>query len=522
MGRLGEHTLWMRSRIVPTVCRRISPSDRTRLVVAAILLWSGLTTAIGVIDVHPATASGAAALWTQFSPGSPPCTSTCSSSPPPRYAAAMAYDSATSQLILFGGFNNSGLLNDTWAWNGKAWAQVADASDLGCTSTCVASPSARGYATMAYDPATSQLVLFGGRSPERADTWAWDGNMWTQLTPSTNPTARDSAVMAFDASTQSLVLFGGDDGTTVRNDTWAWNGTTWTQLDDSPLGCTNNCASSPPGRQLAAMAPDPVGGGTVLFGGETGNNVSSNRNDTWVWSGTAWTQANDNPAGCTNDCASSPPARQAASMVDDAVPGADQILLFGGLATSGSDLGDTWTWSPTPSWTQASPSASPGPRDTATMAFDGATLQTVLFGGESPNLNDTWTYGTAAPTVSKLSPNSGPSGGGTVVIVTGSNLAGATAAHFGSKAAHVDKTVSASEIQVTSPKGSGTVDVTVTTAHGTSHKTGADHFSYTAGPTVSKLSPNSGPSGGGTVIKPFGLSNTDTRTGCPHNLRSVQ
>jgi hypothetical protein len=238
---------------------------------------------------------------------------------------------------------------------------------------------------MAYDPATSQLILFGGRYTEFGDTWTWNGAMWTQLSPSTSPTARDSAVLAFDASTNALVLFGGDDGTTVRNDTWMWNGTTWTQLDDSPLGCTNNCASSPPGRQLASMASDPADGGTVLFGGETGNNVSSNLNDTWVWNGTAWAQVDDNPAGCTNACASSPPARQAAAMVDDAVPGAGQILLFGGLDVTGSELDDTWTWSPSLSWTQASPSASPRSRDTAAMAFDGATLQPVLFAGENPS-----------------------------------------------------------------------------------------------------------------------------------------
>ncbi len=105
-----------------------------------------------------------------------------------------------------------------------------------------------------------------------------------------------------------------------------------------------------------------------------------------------------------------------------------------------------------------------------------------------------------APIVSELSPNNGPVGGGTVVTITGSNLAGATAVDFGSTAALIDKTVSASEIEVTSPKGSGTVDVTVTTAGGTSVKTAADHFSYVARPIVSKLSPNKGPVGGGTIV----------------------
>jgi hypothetical protein len=84
----------------------------------------------------------------------------------------------------------------------------------------------------------------------------------------------------------------------------------------------------------------------------------------------------------------------------------------------------------------------------------------------------------AAPIVLRLSPNGGPARGGTIVIITGANLVGATAVHFGSTAAHIDKTVSASEIEVTAPKGSGTVDVTVTTTGGTSRKSAADHYTY--------------------------------------------
>ena len=387
----------------------------TRAATALILLAGALTVAVEVVAILPAAAIGATTPWAQFDTSNLPCTSACASSPSPRYAAAMAYDPATSQLVLFGGFA-PGFVNDTWVWSGKSWAQVDDASDPGCTNTCIASPAPRGYASMAYDPATSQLILFGGRGPEFGDTWAWNGSMWTQLTPVTSPAARDSAALAYDQTTRTLVLFGGDDGTLIRNDTWSWNGTTWTQVDDSPLGCTNNCAASPPARQIATMATDPAGG-TVLFGGETGNNVSSNLNDTWVWSGAAWTQVDDNPASCTNNCTASPSARQGTAMVDDTAPGASQIVLFGGLDVSSSELGDTWIWSPVSFWSQASPATSPGPRDTAALAFDGTTLQPVLFGGENPSLNDTWTYGSAATTTSVTS-SVNPSGVGQSVTLT--------------------------------------------------------------------------------------------------------
>ena len=84
---------------------------------------------------------------------------------------------------------------------------------------------------MAYDPATGQLVLFGGYERRRYldDTWTWNGTTWTQQSPATSPPARDGASMAYDPGTGQLVLFGGY-GTrhSLYNDTWTWNGTTWT------------------------------------------------------------------------------------------------------------------------------------------------------------------------------------------------------------------------------------------------------------------------------------------------------
>ena len=47
---------------------------------------------------------------------------------------------------------------------------------------------------MAYDAATGQLVLFGGFDQQHGadlnDTWTWNGTTWTQLSPATSPPAR--------------------------------------------------------------------------------------------------------------------------------------------------------------------------------------------------------------------------------------------------------------------------------------------------------------------------------------------
>ncbi len=107
-----------------------------------------------------------------------------------------------------------------------------------------------------------------------------------------------------------------------------------------------------------------------------------------------------------------------------------------------------------------------------------ADISLTTVGGTAVNTSaDHFAY-VAAPAVSKISPNKGPRGGGTVVTITGSNLEGTTSVHFGTAAARIDRTISSSQIEVTAPKGSGTVNVTVTTIGGTSAKLAADHYSY--------------------------------------------
>ena len=55
------------------------------------------------------------------------------------------------------------------------------------------------------------VVLFGGEGSGyvfRNDTWAWDGQVWTQMAD-TGPNPRRLHAMAFDSTRQRTVLFGG-------------------------------------------------------------------------------------------------------------------------------------------------------------------------------------------------------------------------------------------------------------------------------------------------------------------------
>ena len=132
----------------------------------------------------------------------------------------------------------------------------------------------------------------------------------------------------------------------------------------------------------------------------------------------------------------------------------------------------------------------------ATIATGGGTGVVTL----NPNV--------AVPTVTGLSPSSGPAAGGTLVTITGTNFTGATAVDFGTIAATNLTVVNDTEITTDSPAGTGVVDVTVTTPGGTSATSKADQFTYVAAPTVTGLSPATGPAAGGTLVTITGTNFT--------------
>jgi sugar lactone lactonase YvrE len=82
------------------------------------------------------------------------------------------------------------------------------------------------------------------------------------------------------------------------------------------------------------------------------------------------------------------------------------------------------------------------------------------------------------PTVTSISPSSGPTAGGTVVMITGTNLLSASTVNFGGTAATSFTVNSATSITAISPAGTSTVDVTVTTSSGVSAPNASDQFTY--------------------------------------------
>ncbi len=209
---------------------------------------------------------------------------------------------------------------------------------------------------------------------------------WSQLSPTTSPPGRNDASMAYDPLIDRIVLFGGNGYESTLDDTWTFDGTTWTRVFP---------AASPQPRAGAAMAYDPAIGKVVLFSGADGSS-----NDTWTFDGTTWTQVA--PA------ASPPSALADGSMVYDTKIG--RLVLFGGIDFAcGCDSNATWTFDGA-TWTRLSPSTSPSARSNASISYDSGLGEVVLFGGgpyDGGALGDTWTFD--GTTWTEQSPSASPS-----------------------------------------------------------------------------------------------------------------
>jgi hypothetical protein len=116
---------------------------------------------------------------------------------------------------------------------------------------------------------------------------------------------------------------------------------------------------------------------------------------------------------------------------------------------------------------------------------------------------DMFTY--KPSTVTRVTPNSGTVAGGTAVLITGTLLTGATAVTFGGTPATSFTVHSATSIiAISPPNAAGTVDIQVTAPAGTTALVTADHYTYKV-PAVTRLSPTSGPTAGGTTVSITGI-----------------
>jgi putative cell wall-binding protein len=139
----------------------------------------------------------------------------------------------------------------------------------------------------------------------------------------------------------------------------------------------------------------------------------------------------------------------------------------------------SWATSGTPSATLSDGAGTSNDQAGASVALSGDGV-TALVGasGVSSGRGAAYVFASPAPTVSSVSPPSGPAGGGTSVTVTGTGFTGATGVTFGATPGTGLVVNGPTSITVVSPAGSGTVDVRVTTATGTSPAAPGGRFTY--------------------------------------------
>lgn len=255
----------------------------------------------------------------------------------------ICFDEARQRTVMVAG-------TETLEWNGSSW-----------TVKATGGPPERGAAAFVYDPIAQRCLLFGGYSSQgaRKDLWSWNGSTWTQLASApAEASGRGDFAMAFDRGRNRLVVHGGYPGTGgLLADTLEWNAATntWQRWASGAIG----------NRYAHRMAYDEARGQMILHGGY----YFTNKNDTWTWNGSVWTQVS-----------SSGPARYVFGMTYDSAR--QRVILHGGTTCCGEvEYGQTWTWNGT-SWSQC-PVAGPA-RGYINIAYDRTRDVIVMPGGMGP------------------------------------------------------------------------------------------------------------------------------------------
>jgi len=147
--------------------------------------------------------------------------------------AALAFDSARSRMVLFGGLipSGSGYASDTWEWDGTNWVERFPQ----------ASPF-RG-SSMAYDDARGRVVLVASSSSYQPETWEWDGVDWVRRVVSAQP----AGPLVYDSLRGRLLSYG-------NRQTWSYAPTHPASYATFATGCAGS-AGTPALTGLADQRP---------------------------------------------------------------------------------------------------------------------------------------------------------------------------------------------------------------------------------------------------------------------------
>ena len=273
--------------------------------------------------------------WTQVSSAST-TGGACDSGtwPTPRMNAAMVWDSAHQQILLYGGIGaNNRFLSDLWSyapsssagnwmpiacsgngpgsraanavWNGSkmllvggmdkygpladVWSYTPNPGSAGSWQRLGDFPAGpRAYQTLVWDSTDNLLFAFGGldlSGQQDSDFYSYSASAgWQLITPASasNPLARQQAIGAWDSKDGKLLLTGGwNDGEKIPYwGVWAYDPGTnlWDLL--TPLDNANNHII--PGRTDSTMIWDAKDQEAFIYGGAGNGKAGSTLNDLYI------------------------------------------------------------------------------------------------------------------------------------------------------------------------------------------------------------------------------------------------
>jgi hypothetical protein len=302
-------------------------------------------------------------------------------SPGPRAGGFMVYDEARAQTVLFGGWTRAaaggdiGYPDDLWAWNGDRWTKLEPSSDS-------PRPRGRDAPVLAYDAARKRVVMFGGRGDATgqsaswlSDVWEWDGARWYRLLASGMPRLLHP-MTTYDPVRRRVVVYGGGLVTEtgafggLSRTLWEWDGAHWSPRDTAGL------ANHIPGAMAAGRA------GVVVLAGEANVNQHSAAapSPTMRFSESSWSRTPDGPAFNNLQATTGTP---------------DGTIYFYHAWEEWLTQPLLHVRDPNGAWRRVETSPNPGVRNTQAMAWDSRRQRLVLFGGSTRDqrlLDDTWEF----------------------------------------------------------------------------------------------------------------------------------
>lgn len=257
--------------------------------------------------------------------------------PPPRGAPAMAYSPDHQQVILFGGMNSLGRLDDTWAYDcSKGTWTLLETENR---------PQGRCDSAMVYDSLNEQFILYGGygaRSRLHDDTWIYDlnANTWTEVKTESNPGKIYGHSMVWDPVNDRVILYGGHLNSPISQ---LYVNNTWFYYPQNCSWAMQEMENTPHGRYWGAMSYDWDNMKLVYFNGGWGEGP---HNETWILDlkEEQWTLLETEAKPCF---------RIQSRMVYIPNHG---FFLFGGADSQFNHFNDTWTLSLSEeTWTELHP-----------------------------------------------------------------------------------------------------------------------------------------------------------------------